>query len=97
MPVVVRVGTIDLSLAGGQQSKASREHVHGWAFDVRSLISIHLEMVLIKNVLFSLGYGGIFVNGNLADCVSPFPSVSGRFAQPLNCLPWHTHQDDERG
>ena len=77
--------------------KASREHVHGSAFDVRSLISIHLEMVLIKNVLFSLGYGGVFMNGNLVDCVPPFPSVSGRFAQPLNCLPWHTHQDDERG
>ena len=52
--------------------KASREHVHGSAFDVRSLISIHLEMVLIKNVLFSLVYGEVFMNGNLVDCVPPF-------------------------
>ena len=36
------------------------------------------------------------MNGNLVDCVPPFPCMSGGFAHPFNCLPWHTHQDDER-
>ena len=77
--------------------KASRENAHGPAFDVRSLSSNSFGDGLDKEcAALTWLRRGIYERESWWIVFSPFPSLSCRSAQPLNCQPWHTHQDEER-